>query len=209
MRKVTMRKYLLLPAAFLMLSGAGAAAAPAGTDPDWPCKQRLVPELTAATFWSGPALPVDRDWHADAQVASEVAAISPRDVPLDEGIVHLGHFLEKLKKAERKTILPQVFIGIVEETNRQRAEIIGSIKDLARRQRALGDTVAKITTELEDNAATSDSDAARRRDEITQRRAFVIRSFEETERTMRYACEVPVDLEARLGGYAQAIEKQL
>jgi hypothetical protein len=204
-----MRRYLLVLAAGLMLSGAGADAAPPKTDPDWPCKQRLVPELTAATFWSGPPLPTDRDWHADARVASEVAAVAPRDVALEEGIAHLGHFSEKLKKLERDTILPQVFLGIVEETNRQRTEIIASIKDLARRQRALGDTVAKITTELEDNAATSDGDAAQRRDEIIQRRAFVIRSFEETERTMRYACEVPVDLEARLGGYAQVIEKHL
>lgn len=204
-----MRIYLLLLAAGLALSGAGADAAPPKTDPDWPCKQRLVPELTAATFWSGPPLPADRDWHADARVASEVAAVAPRDVPLEEGIAQLGHFSEKLRKSDRKTILPQVFVGIVEETNRQRGEIIASIKDLARRQRALGDTVAKITTELEDNAATSDGDAAQRRDEITQRRGFVIRSFEETERTMRYACEVPVDLEARLGGYAQVIEKHL
>jgi hypothetical protein len=204
-----MRRYLLVLAAGLVLSGAGANAAPPKTDPDWPCKQRLVPELTAATFWSGPPLPADRDWHADARAASEVAAVAPRDVALEDGIAHLSHFSEKLKQSERNTILHQVFLGIVEETNRQRAEIISTIKDLARRQRALGDTVAKITTELEDNAATSDGDAAQRRDEITQRRAFVIRSFEETERTMRYACEVPVDLEARLGGYAQVIEKHL
>src|SRR4051812_12032042 len=44
---------------------ATVAAAPA--DPDWPCVQRLVPTLTAATLWAGPA--PKGDWHADKEVA--------------------------------------------------------------------------------------------------------------------------------------------
>jgi hypothetical protein len=42
-----------------------------------------------------------------------------------------------------------------------------------------------------------------------QRRDFVIRTFQETERTMRYACEVPVELEGRLGSFAKALEAKL
>ena len=36
---------------------AGAAWAAASEDPDWPCVQRLMPELSPATVWGGP--PVD------------------------------------------------------------------------------------------------------------------------------------------------------
>ena len=35
--------------------GAGALAA-AGEDPDWPCVQRLVPEIAPAVIWAGPPL---------------------------------------------------------------------------------------------------------------------------------------------------------
>ena len=44
---------------------------------------------------------------------------------------------------------------------------------------------------------------------MAQRLAFVIREFEEAEQTLRYACEAPVALEARLGAYARALQKAL
>jgi hypothetical protein len=209
MRNMTMRGLAIFLATGLMLSSAGLHAAPPVTDPDWPCRQRLVPELTAATFWNGPPLPAGADWHADPRVAAEVAAAAPRDVPIDDGVAQIGRFADTLKPSERAALLPALFIGIVDETNRQRAEIIGRIKDLAQRQRGLGDVVAKITAELRDIPADAAGDDAKRRGEIVQRRDFVIRSFEETERTMRFACDVPVELEARLGSYARALEARL
>ena len=42
-----------------------------------------------------------------------------------------------------------------------------------------------------------------------QRRTFLIREYEEIERTIRYACEVPGALEARLGSFAQALQRDL
>jgi len=193
----------------MVLWSVGAHAAPPASDPDWPCRQRLVPELTAATFWSGPKLPAEGDWHADKRVASEAASLADRDLPIDDGIARFGHFADTLKPAERTALLPELFLGIVAETNHQRGEIISRIKDLARRQRGLGDVVAKVTAELRELPANPVGDDAKRHDEIIQRRDFVIRSFEETERTMRYACEVPVELEARLGSYAGAIKARL
>ncbi|MEI9983149.1 MAG: hypothetical protein WDN69_07990 [Aliidongia sp.] len=173
-----MRGFAIFLSGSFLLASAAAIAAPPGTDPDWPCRQRLVPELTATTFWNGPPLPTGADWHANSKVAAEVAAVAPRDVPVDDGVASLGRFAEKLKPAERKTVLPVLFLGIVEETNRQRAEIIARIKELAQRQRGIGDTVAKITTELSTVPATAEGDDAKRRIEIVQRRDFVIRSFE-------------------------------
>jgi hypothetical protein len=202
-----MRRYMLLSLAALALSGAVARAAPPVSDPDWPCRQRLVPALTAATFWNGAPLEIEADWRAEPRVAAEVAALAPRDVPVEEGIVRLGRFADGLNPEERSRLLPALFAGLVDETNRARGEIIARIKDLARRQRDLGVTAAKVTAELRE--AQAGDDDAKRRDEIRQRRDFIIRSFEETERTMRYACEVPVDLEARLGGYARAVQSRL
>jgi hypothetical protein len=154
-------------------------------------------------------LPAKADWQGNPKIAAEVAAVAPRDVTVDDGVASLNHFAGTLKPAERKTVLPVLFLGIVEETNRQRSEIVDRIKELAQRQRGVGDTVAKITTELEAIPDTAQGEDAKRRDEIVQRRDFVIRTFQETERTMRYACEVPVELEGRLGSFARALEAKL
>ena len=207
MRRTTMRSATILLTGLLALSAAQAA--PPGTDPDWPCRQRLVPSLTAQTFWSGAALPDKADWQANPKLAAEVAAVAPRDVAVEDAIASLTHFAGTLKPAERKTQLPLLFLGIVDETNQQRGEIVARIKELAQRQRGVGDTVAKITAELQAIPDTAEGDDAKRRAEIVQRRDFVIRTFQETERTMRYACEVPVELEGRLGSFAKALEAKL
>jgi hypothetical protein len=203
-----MRALTMLLATSAMAAGLAQAAPPA-SDPDWPCRQRLVPELTAATFWNGPPLPAEAKWQDDKRLAEEVPALAARDLPVEDGVARLNRFADKLKPAERKTVLPALYVGLVESINRERGETIQRIEELARRQRSIGDVVAKVSAELRAIPADAQGDDAQRRAEIVQRRDFVIRSFEETEHTMRYACEVPVDLEARLGAYARALEGRL
>ncbi|GGF01517.1 hypothetical protein GCM10011611_03800 [Aliidongia dinghuensis] len=197
----------LLPAvvALLAVSAGPARAAIPGQNPDWPCQQRFVPALTAGTFWNGP-LPDKADWHADPRVAALVADAAPREVPLDESHAKLAAFAKRLKPAERRRVLPVLFLGLVDATNDQRHEVMGRIEELTRRQRELGDVIAHVTDELQAISPDATGDAAARRAEIVQRRDFVVRSFEETQRTMRYACEVPVELEARLGDYARLLQ---
>jgi len=200
--------------ALALVAGAAAIAPPAlaaipGADPDWPCQQRLVPELTGATLWNGPALPTDAKWQSDKRIAGLVTSVASRDLPIEEGEAQLGKFVDGIKPAERKTLVPEIFVGIVGEVNRQRSDIITRIRELTRRQKSVGDVVAKVTAELEQIPEDAQGDEAKRRDEIVQRREYVIRMFDETERTMRYACEAPVNLEARLGDYARLLQAKL
>ena len=53
------------------------------------------------------------------------------------------------------------------------------------------------------------ADEATRRSDLEQRFAYVTQAFESAQRTMRYACNVPIALEARLGRYAQALKEHL
>jgi len=55
---------IALAAGFLAALNAYSAA-PRADDPDWPCQQRLVPKLTAAAYWNGPALESIGDWRVD------------------------------------------------------------------------------------------------------------------------------------------------
>jgi hypothetical protein len=194
---------ILLAAALTGWALAATAAAPAA-DPDWPCAQRLVPHLTVGTYWTAVPVPSDADWRTNPAVAAVVGAVAPRSVPTEQGVAALGAFAAALPVDARAALLAETFAGLVDETNRQRGEVIERIKELARRQRALEDLLAQISEELR-NVPAEDADAARH-DEIVQRRALVIRGFEQTQQTMRYVCDVPVQFEARLGAFARALQ---
>ena len=68
---------------------AAAMAAPPATDPDWPCFQRLVPQLAIGTYWTGPPVPEGSDWRQNKAVAEIVAQAAPRSVSIADGVTAL------------------------------------------------------------------------------------------------------------------------
>lgn len=192
-------KTMALALAALALAAAGPPA-----DPDWPCVQRLVPKLTASTLWGGHE--AAGDWRADPQVAALVASVSPRGVSPQDGAGQLQRFMATVPDADRPARSALLFAGLVDETNAQRDQVIDRLRSTARRQRALTDLTSQVTAEL--RALPPDAPAAQR-EEVVSRRAFLIREYEDIGRTVRYACEVPVQMEAKLGVLAQALQRGL
>jgi hypothetical protein len=186
--------------AVLLASLPGLAAAQPRSDPDWPCVQRLVPKLTAAALWPA-ALPED-DWRGAPEVAALVGRIAPRPVPEAEGVAAIDGLATPLDTPARRRLLPLAFAGALEETNRQRDALIEQIRRFARRQRNLAEHVRALEAEL--RAAPAET-----REELQQRHFFAAKSYADAERTLRYACEAPVQLEARLGAYARALRAAL
>jgi hypothetical protein len=197
-----------LAAGLMLLWTAGAGAAGPGADPDWPCQQVLVPVLSAGMLWSGPSLQQAGDWRADPEVAALVRRVAPRDVTVEEGNAAIAGFVATLgaDKARRVTL---VFAGLLDETNRERGEVIERLKDLAQRQRSLAGLIDRLTTELGAAPADPQGEAAADRAELQQRFDFTSRSYAELQHTMSYACEVPRTLDARLGAYARALAAAL
>jgi hypothetical protein len=184
--------------ALLFLIGAGPVR-----NPDWPCAQQLVPVLSFGQFWAGP--PAGSDWRSDPQITALVRSVAPRTVPLDTAVAKLEAFSDALPGAERAAKLPVVFAGLVDETAQQRQEIIDRIEALARRQREVEGVVAKLNTELADQPQVESTGRA---DTISQR-DLVVRMFNDTQRTLRYACELPSALEGRLGRFAAVLQDLL
>ena len=193
-----MRAPSLLIAALLL----GAAGPPA--DPDWPCVQRLVPTLTPGTLWGGhdPA----GDWRQDPGVVAIVRATSPRGVSAEAAAAKLSAYASTLPIPERSEKLAELFAGMVDETNAQRSVIIDRLRTITRRQRLLADTSSRVSAELA--ALPADTPAAQRT-EVAQRRVLINREYEEVERTIRYACEAPVAMEAKLGTLARSLQSSL
>ena len=182
------------------------SAPPRAEDPDWPCQQRLVQKLTAAAYWSGPALEGLGDWRADPAVADLVRRLAPRRVSTQEGLSEIAAFVRRVSN-DRPRRLALVFRGLLEETDRERAGLIEELKEIGRRQRGLADLVARLATELTAIPPDARGETAAKRIDLQQRHDFTARNFEEIHRTIRYACETPVELDARLGAWARALQE--
>jgi len=181
-----------------------AAASPRSEDADWPCRQRLVSKLTPAAYWNGP-LDVQGDWPADPEVAGLVHRLAPRRVTTEDGLAAITNFA-KTASADRPHRLALVFRGLLEETDRERADLIERLKQIGRRQRELAELAARLASELDATPAAATGEAAAARTDLRERHDFTMRNFEETQRTIRYACDAPVALEARLGAWARALQ---
>lgn len=199
---------ILAGSALIGLTGAATAAAPRIADPDWPCIQPLVPELTAGMLWSG--APIEGDWQAEPKVAELVARIAPRRVPAAAGEAAIAEFRTGLGPEARKRLSALAFAGLLAESNSQRKDVIARIKDLAERQRKVADLVADLTAQMDNlrlDPAGAEAEAEKAK-ELNERWTFVSRTHTEVQRTMRYICEIPVRIDSRLGAYARALSEE-
>jgi hypothetical protein len=193
-------------AAALVVAMSAASAQPRSGDPDWPCQQRLVPKLAAAAYWSGPTLEGIGDWHADPEIAALVQRLAPRQVSTQEGLSQITSFVQALSQ-DRPRRIALTFQGLLEETDQGRTALIQRLKEIGRRQRELAELVAELSEELRSIPSEATGDAAVKRVDLQQRRDFTARNFEAIQRTIRYACETPVELDARLGAWARALQE--
>jgi hypothetical protein len=195
--------------AILALAFAGIvqawSAAPRGEDPDWPCQQRLVPSLTAAAYWNAPLPESLGDWQADPEIAAFVRRLAPRRVSADDGLSQIEGFARALS-GNRPLRLALIFRGLLEETDSERATLIQQLKEIGRRQRELAERVAEFAAELNAIPPDAAGASAAKRVDLQQRRDFTARNFEEIQHTIGYACELPVELDARLGAWARALQ---
>jgi hypothetical protein len=182
-----------------------AAAAPRSEDPEWPCQQRLVPKLTAAAYWNGP-LDMRGNWQADPEIAELVHHLAPRRVTTEEGLAAITNFANAASE-DRPHRLALAFRGLLEETDRERAGLIEQLTQMGRRQRELADLVVRLADELDAVPPNASAEVAEKRVDLQQRHDFTARNFEEIQRTIRFACETPVELDARLGAWARALQQ--
>ena len=191
-------KILAITTVFLIAAASAAIAQPPPQDPDWPCAQRLVAKLEPGSYWDGPPIPANTDWRDDQPLAAAVTDITDRDISDDEAQAKLKAYVESLPADQRAKSIPALFGALVDQTNDERGMLIGRIDELSRRQHALSNTASGLDAKLD--AASPD-----KRADINGERDLTIRAFQEAQRTMRYACEAPANLDRRLGLLAHVL----
>jgi hypothetical protein len=197
------RLHTLLVAALLIAAGVKPAAA-AGEDPDWPCVQRLVPEIAPGMLWAGPPLDATGGEPVPAvdALASELAA---RRVPLKAAEAQVEQFASSLAAAQKDEQLTRLFARTLEIINRDRSSIVQGIRKYARGQRALADRINARNEQLIGLAV----DQVLERDALRAERDWDLRVYEDRRSSLGYLCEQPVLLEQRAFALARAIQGHL
>jgi hypothetical protein len=192
MRAGLMRAGLVL--AGLLLASAASAAPVA--DPDWPCRQAKVPEISAATVWTGPTLPSGTSWREDHDVASLAAEAAARRTPLDQAIAAVERFAATAGP-QRPQRLALLFSGILEILNADRGSIIAGIGRYARGQRALAQKIERQANELGRLTDAGTAAAQSERADVAEMQQWDARIFDERQKALSYVCEQPVLIEQR------------
>jgi hypothetical protein len=189
----------VLTALLLLAAGAAHAQIP-GQNPDWPCAQRLVLKLEPGSYWNGP-VPAQTDWRDDDTLSALIPDLVDRDTPDADGEAKLKAYVATIPPDKRAAALPALFSALVDQTNDMRSILIKRIEQLGRRQRGMGDVIANLSTKVD---TTPETDP--KRVDLAGERDFDVRAFQETQHTMRYACEAPANMERRLGDYARILQ---
>jgi len=199
---------ITLAAAILLAAAAGPAFAAAGHDPDWPCIQRKVPELSLGQVWNGPELPPQaRDWDKDKDIASLVREVAARRVPLDEARDDLRTFAAGLPADQREAQLLTLVQGLFDHMNAERSQIISGIGRYARKQIEYAERLRTEASEVD--ALRAKTDSADELAEATDRLTWETRIFEERVQSLTYVCEVPTLIEQRLYALTKTVGELL
>lgn len=201
--EMTLRKLGLFLLMLLLVGGRAVAAATA-EDPDWPCVQRLVPEVAAAMIWPGPPL---EEAPAEASPALERLAgeLAARRVPLPEAEQQIEAFAGTLAAGQKDAQLTRLFADTLAIINRDRSSIIQGIRKFAQNQQALAERITAGNDRLSELA----TERIAERDALMAQRRWDLRLYEDRRDSLTYLCEQPVLLEQRAFALARAIASQL
>lgn len=198
-----------LPVLALMQSAALAqnAAPAADAAADWPCIQRLVPELAVSQMWAGPPAEGSGDAGADGEVMQLAQQLASRSTPVEEAKAAIDRFADSLPPEERNAALAGLFADVLQQINQERSDIIAGIKSYTRKQQHLAAKIARDSQKLADLQPGTTPDA--RTQELLDAREWDLRVFEERRRILPQVCDQPVLLEQRAFALSRAMQAQL
>lgn len=185
-----------------------AAQAQPQPDADWPCAQRKVPRIGAASVWSGPDPASAGEWGSDFPSAALAQKLASRRTPIDQVDPLIEAFAAEAGP-ERNLKLTRVFAGVLDIINTERGRVLEGITRFARGQERMAERIRdeadKITAVKDSPGTETPKDLA----ETETRFTWDKRIFEERSHQLSYVCEVPTLLEQRLGEVARRIQAHL
>jgi hypothetical protein len=196
----------LIPLALLApLCFAAPALAQQEIDPDWPCIQRKVPELSIGQMWSA-TLPQDGA-EPDRAAIDLAARITPRRVSDDEVKDIASAYAATLTPEERPERLAEVFASVLGRINTERAQVISGISRYSHRQIEMADRIAAREASLAElEKVPEDQRDMDRFEEEADGVKWDTRVYRDRQQSLTYVCETPVLLEQRAFSIARLLQ---
>jgi hypothetical protein len=197
-----------LIAAALLVPATALAQPPGRRDPDWPCQQIKVPELSLAAVWSGPSVDTnDTSWKDNPPVADLVDRIAPRRVPIEQAQT-LVHDFAQHAGAQKQPQLLQVLVGLFNVLGQERDSVLTGLDRFGSRQKELATQVRTDNEKLRalQQDKTADPNTVQ---QLTQQVTWEAELFQDRRQAISYACDVPGKIEQRLFALAHQIQQEL
>ena len=184
------------------------SAPPGPRDPDWPCQQIEVPQLSVAAVWSGPPLDAQQDsWREKPQVADLVHEIAQRRVPIEQAQVRIRAFVDQATDKKQPALL-ELFAGLFSVLDDERSAVIAGLDRFGSRQKELAAALRNDNEKLQALRTDPGSDAGDV-NQMTQRVMWEAQVFQDRSQSLSYACDVPGKIEQRLFALARTIQQAL
>ena len=199
----------VLAGAALFLVPLQQALAASNADPDWPCQQRKVPQLSLGQVWNGPDLPKPaEEWSKDRQVSALVEEISARRVSLADAQKQIREFAANLPPDQLEPKLLTLMQGLFDHMDEERSQVIAGIGRYARKQIDMAAYLRKESAEVDALRAKADADPEDV-DRRTQQFDWDTRVYQERVQSLTYVCDVPTIIEQRLYQLSKTIAEAL
>jgi hypothetical protein len=192
-----------------LLAPVMALAQPSRTrDPDWPCQQIKVSEISLAAVWSGPPVDLqDNAWKANSAIASLVETVAARREPIDQAQTALHEFAQHAEGRKQPQLL-QVLVGVFDVLGQERNSVVAGLDRFGVRQKELADEIRGDNAKLRALQADAASDP-KVVQQMTQQLTWKIEVFQDRRQSLSYACDVPGKIEQRLFTLAHQIQQEL
>jgi hypothetical protein len=208
-REQTMKAFILFA---VLVTGECLSMAPADAagrpDPNWPCVQPKVPQMSIAAVWDGPSIAdVGNAWEDNPALKDLVVRLAARRTPLDAAQKAIVAFITG-DPTEKRDKAIQLFAGVFDTLNQQRTEVINGIERIGQKQKDLADKIRSDVAalrELEDKPQQDQPKINALAGEIE----WSTRIFDERRKTIRYVCEVPTVIDQRTYALARIIRQTL
>jgi hypothetical protein len=198
-RKQTLKAASALAAGFIFLSG-GAMAAVDPANPDWPCVQKKVENLSPLAIWDGPPIDDIKDWSQDPKISALVKKLASRRVPMEKAKASVDDYAKSLPEGERDAALTKVFAGLFNTVNTQRRSVINGIEKYQRSQKSRAEELEQQGVDLAKlkGDIVVDDTAAQPLSPEEEKLYWAGRIFQERQANIPIACELPAVIEERL-----------
>jgi hypothetical protein len=183
--------------------------AASNADPDWPCQQRKVPQLSLGQVWNGPEPTASaKEWSHDRTISALVEEISARRVPLAEAQQRVRDFAANLPPDQLEPKLLTLMQGLFDHMDAERSQVISGIGRYARKQIDMAAYLRKESAEVDALRAKADADPEDL-DRRTQQFDWDTRVYQERVQSLTYVCDVPTIIEQRLYQLSKTIAEAL